>query len=162
MMAEKHISEYLGIIDPFLRKLIIGYFSSFTAKTILGLIESKLQKLKKERERKKRGKKGKRKEKEETPTAPGPRILTTCFCLRGLAQKVPSVCWNEDAAVTTRKEGHEVPAVDLLLLPVTRGPAPPRRGRTDPPTPAGSSQGLAQPLPSEEEETRPMVLGATW
>lgn len=52
MMAEKHISEYLGIIDPFLRKLIIGYFSSFTAKTILGLIESKLQKLKKERERK--------------------------------------------------------------------------------------------------------------
>ena len=30
--------------------------------------------------------------------------LTTCFCLRGLTQKVPSVCWGENTTVTTREE----------------------------------------------------------
>lgn len=43
MMAEKHISEYLGRVGSLLGKLIIGYISSFTAKTILGLIERKVQ-----------------------------------------------------------------------------------------------------------------------
>lgn len=44
-------------------------------------------------------------------TVPSLPILTTCFCLRGLTQKVPSVCWNENKTAVTSGGGQSAPAV---------------------------------------------------
>lgn len=81
--------------------------------------------------------------------------LTTCFCLRGLTQKVPSVCWGENTTVTTREEDKGPPGCSFAtLLNYTRSGTPPAPRPAWTPNTGRSSKHRVQPFGFKREETR--------